>query len=290
MAAGTFVEPDDEVLFLPWRKDHVKAGHGFADTRCAFALFPPILDGHSQCCTPSISKKRGERRKPFAREVGGPLKNWPGSSRLIRTVYAGAGLFFIIFAQSVTPVPETEVYDFLAGREEQLKFFRQKRDFFFREDPHSPLPEKIKKNFKGLDYYPIDLRYAVTGVIEKPTSHGNQTIYVNLPTNKGKDRKYVRYGRFRFRLDGRQFVLFIFRPLGAGELFLPFKDLTSERDTYRLGRYLFIEPLPDGRVLVDFNRAHNPFCAYNEKFTCPFAPPENWLDIEIRAGEKRFRP
>lgn len=218
------------------------------------------------------------------------MKNFPAVARLKKIVSCGMGLFFLFFAEAAVPFPDPKAYDLLAGREEQLKLFRQKRDLFFREDPHSPLPQNMKKRFRGLDYYPIDLKYAITGSVERLISRGNQTIYVYLPTNTGKDRKYVKYGRFRFRLEGKQFVLFIYRPLGGGELFLPFKDRTSERDTYPRGRYLFVEPLPDGQVLVDFNRAYNPFCAYNNKFTCPFAPPENWLDIEIRAGEKRFQP
>ncbi len=75
----------------------------------------------------------------------------------------------------------------------------------------------------------------------------------------------------------------------GGEPFFPFKDRTSETETYPKGRYLFTETMPGGRVLIDFNRAYNPFCEYNEKYTCTFAPEENWLGIAIRAGEKRFR-
>ena len=71
--------------------------------------------------------------------------------------------------------------------------------------------------------------------------------------------------------------------------FLPFKDKTSEMETHPKGRYLYIEPMPGGKTLIDFNRAHNPFCEYNEKYSCPYAPEENWLEIAIRAGEKRFQ-
>ncbi len=87
--------------------------------------------------------------------------------------------------------------------------------------------------------------------------------------------------RFKFKLEGKEYILQIYRPLGGGELFLPFKDKTSETETYRMGRYLNIEPMPGGKVLIDFNRAYNPFCQYNEKYTCPFAPGENWLGIEL---------
>jgi hypothetical protein len=173
-------------------------------------------------------------------------------------------------------------------REEQLKAFRVKKDQFFKEDSQSPLKEADRKRFKGLIYYPIDLKYAMVGTIERyPTEP--KPIYINLPTSKGKEKKYVKYGKFRFKWEGKENVLQIYRPLGGGELFLPFKDKTSGKETYSEGRYLYIEPMPGGKVLIDFNRAHNPFCQYNEKYTCPFAPKENWLDISIPAGEKRYR-
>jgi uncharacterized protein (DUF1684 family) len=176
----------------------------------------------------------------------------------------------------------------LDRRGEKLKDFREKRDRFFKEDPRSPLKESDRKKFKGLFYYPIDLKYAMVGAIERyPTEP--KPKYVTLPTNREMGRKYVKYGRFRFKWEGKVYTLQIFRPLGGGELFLPFKDKTSETETYPKGRYLSIEPMPGGKVLIDFNRAYNPFCHFNEKYTCPYAPEENWLAMVIRAGEKRFR-
>jgi hypothetical protein len=173
-------------------------------------------------------------------------------------------------------------------REEKIRIFREKRGLFFKEDAHSPIKESARKRFKGLIYYPIDLKYAMIGSIEKyPTDP--KPIYVTLPTNKEREKKYVKYGRFKFKLEGKEYILQIYRPLGGGDFFLPFKDKTSGAETYPEGRYLHVEPIPGGKVLIDFNRAHNPFCEFNEKYTCPFAPKENWLEIEIRAGEKRFR-
>jgi uncharacterized protein (DUF1684 family) len=173
-------------------------------------------------------------------------------------------------------------------REERLRIFREKRDQFFKEDPHSPLKEIDRKNFKGLFYFPVDLHYAMISSIERYPSEP-KPFYTNLPTNKGKERKYVKYGRFKFKWMGKEYVLQIYRPLGGGELFLPFKDKTSEMETHPKGRYLYIEPVAGGKILIDFNRAHNPFCEYNEKYSCPYAPEENWLEIAIRAGEKRFQ-
>lgn len=173
-------------------------------------------------------------------------------------------------------------------REEKLKIFREKRDRFFKEDPGSPLKESDRKKFKGLIYYLIDLKYAMIGSIEKYATEP-KPLYITLPTNKKVERKYVKQCRFKFKWEGKEYVLQIYRPLGGGELFLPIKDKTSGTETYLKGRYLHIEPMPGGKVLIDFNRAYNPFCQFNEKYTCPFAQEENWLPIEIRAGEKRFR-
>jgi len=180
------------------------------------------------------------------------------------------------------------VKDPMERREEKLKTFREKRDRFFKEDPNSPLEESDRKKFKGLHYYPVDLKFAMTGSIEQYPVEP-KSFYAGLPTSKGTEKKYVKYGRFRFNWMGKEYLLQIYRPLGGGELFLPFKDRTSGGETYPNGRYLYIEPMPGGKVLIDFNRAYNPFCEYNKKYTCTFAPEENRLGIAIRTGEKRFR-
>ena len=195
------------------------------------------------------------------------------------------GLFFLSGRPTISDTCGGK--DPLEGREEKLRIFREKREQFFKQDPHSPLRESDRKKFQSLSYYPIVLKYAMVGSIERYAVEP-KPLYANLPTNKGREKKYVKYGRFKFRWMRKEYTLQIYRPLGGGELFLPFKDRTSETETYPNGRYLFIEPMPEGRVLVDFNRAYNPFCEYNERYTCTYAPEENWLGVEIRAGEKRF--
>ncbi len=201
-------------------------------------------------------------------------------------LFAAAGLSLLLFHGTAGLLLSKESDDPIVQREDKLKAFRQQRDRFFREDDHSPLRETDRKNFKGLLYYPIDLKYAVAGTLERYST--SDPVYVTLPTNRESGRRYVRYGRFKFKWEGREQVLEVYRPLGGGELFLPFKDGTSGQETFSRGRYLYIEPLEAGKVLIDFNRAYNPFCHYNEKYTCPFAPEENWLRAPIRAGEKRY--
>jgi len=197
-------------------------------------------------------------------------------------------VFLALMAGKTGTVFSAAGEDPMEQREERLKTFRQKRDLFFKEDLQSPIKAKDRKGFKGLIYYPIDLKYAVVGKIERyPTEP--KPVYVTLSTNKGPGRTYVKYGRFEFKLEGKKHSLHIYRPPGESDLFLPFRDKTSETETHREGRYLHIEQMPDGMVLIDFNRAYNPFCEFDEKYTCPLPPAENWLDVAIRAGEKRFR-
>ena len=165
-----------------------------------------------------------------------------------------------------------------------LDHLRQDKDFFFKTDPHSPIPESDRESFDGLKYFPYndDLCFALdidTFLWKSETM---------IPTNAGEEAAYVRYGRIRFPVNGVEQTLTIFQ--SEGGLFMPFIDLTCEGDSYGGGRYL--EPDIDGatgKCLVDFNLAYNPFCAYSDEWSCPVPPPENRLSVRIEAGEKRYK-
>jgi uncharacterized protein (DUF1684 family) len=192
----------------------------------------------------------------------------------------------LFFLQVPGLTGEIEPY-LLQSREKEIQEERDEKDRFFKESPRSPLRAHDIIHFEKLDYYPIDLRYVFVGEIErKPKA---RTEYIKLPTNKGNFRKYVNHGKFQFSFDGREFVLAIYRYLGRRNLFLPFKDKTNGLETYENGRYVELEVIGENRVIIDFNKAANPFCTYNPKYTCPYANEENTLDIAIRCGEKRFK-
>ena len=95
-----------------------------------------------------------------------------------------------------------------------------------------------------------------------------------------------RAGTLRFSLGGRELQLAAYDQ--GHELFIPFRDATSGTDSYGAGRYVEAHPLGQKRYAIDFNSAYNPYCAYNENWSCPLPPRENWLDVPIRAGEKTF--
>ena len=164
----------------------------------------------------------------------------------------------------------------------ELESFRAEKDKFFGKDPHSPLTADEKRHFRGLNYFPENpaLRLAVT--VEE---YARKEV-VSMQTSTGALQTYNRYGRFKFSVEGQEAELTIYS--GEHGFFLPFVDALADTETYGAGRYLEPEPLGKGKFLVNFNYAYNPFCAYNENFSCPIPPRENRLKIAIRAGEKIF--
>lgn len=165
----------------------------------------------------------------------------------------------------------------------QLDAFRAAKDRFFKEHPQSPLTDEQRASFAGLRYFPEQpgLRMALS---VEPLAEG---ATVAMQTSTGDTQEYRRLGRLCFAVDGQEAALTLFAD-EAGGLFLPFADALAGEETYGAGRYLEPELLGDGRVLVDFNLAYNPYCAYNDEWSCPITPPENRLAVAIPAGERLF--
>jgi uncharacterized protein (DUF1684 family) len=164
----------------------------------------------------------------------------------------------------------------------ELEAFRHAKDEFFASDPQSPLTPDQRRNFKGLKYFPEDPALRLEVIPEPPESK----VPVEMQTSTGDVQVYARLGRFRFQVDGKTAELTIFE--GPHGLFLPFVDSLAGKETYGAGRYVEPEALAGGRYLVDLNLAYNPYCAYNERWSCPLTPFENRLAVPIRAGEMLF--
>lgn len=168
--------------------------------------------------------------------------------------------------------------------------WREERDAFFKNHQRSPFLPEDKKNFKGLKYYPFNPRYVFSSNIERFIFQiDNPKYYATFLTNKGLNKRYVRYGKFLFQSNGKEYSIEIYKSILSDTLFIPFKDKTNGKETYEGGRYIDAEILPGYKMVLDFNMAYHPSCAYNEKFICVLPPRENMLDIEIRAGEKNFK-
>lgn len=159
---------------------------------------------------------------------------------------------------------------------------RRAKDELFAKSSQSPLAHDRRHGFEGLDYYDPNPELAFTLPIQ-PTDHAE----VRVQTSDGAERVYRRFGRVEFEVDGVPANLTLY---GTGHpgLFVPFRDATSGSETYGAGRYLDVEPNDDGTITIDFNYAYNPFCAYDDAYSCPLPPVENWLQVPIRAGERIF--
>ncbi|GAB4579494.1 MAG: DUF1684 domain-containing protein [Anaerolineales bacterium] len=165
----------------------------------------------------------------------------------------------------------------------ELEQFRQSKDKFFKHHPQSPLTPDQRRAFTGLHYFPENPALNLTVFVE--VFDPQDTITVQ--TSTGDEQTYLRYGKFRFQVDGQDAELTIYASHHG--FFLPFVDSLRGEETYGAGRYLEPEELPDGRFHVDFNQAYNPYCAYNENWSCPLTPFENHLKVPIHAGEKIFK-
>lgn len=165
-----------------------------------------------------------------------------------------------------------------------LSEFREAKDTFFRGSPDSPLLPDQQREFTGLRYYPEDPNLRL---LLEPQVFDSPEI-VEMQTSTGDQSRYLRWGRVAFAVEGKEAQLVVFRDPGDGRFFLPFQDAGRGIETYGAGRYVEPELLPDGRLLLDFNDAYNPYCAYNDAWSCPLPPPENRLNVHIRAGEMQF--
>lgn len=171
----------------------------------------------------------------------------------------------------------------------QLQKERKDKNDFMRSSEESPFViGKLK--FDSLRYFPADLKYRVNASLE-PIQ--NKQI-VTLPASDGAEAQYKQYAYATFSLDGVECKLLILEifDMGptSGTLFLAFADETSAEETYGAGRYLEVRRVPGATsILLDFNKAYNPYCAYEDSFSCPFPPKENILKVAIRAGEKKYK-
>jgi hypothetical protein len=165
---------------------------------------------------------------------------------------------------------------------------RLEKDQAFKADKDSPIPEKERSSFHGLEYYPINPSLRFSATLHRYPGPKQ----VQLSSNTGEIRRGLRYGYFDFQVGDQACRLQVYRledAAGSGaSLFIPFRDSTTGKETYAAGRYIDLKENTSGIYDLDFNRAYNPYCAYNSDFSCPAPPAENTLNVPIRAGEKKF--
>lgn len=184
----------------------------------------------------------------------------------------------------------TTLFSF-AQSKKAAEAFQKNLNEEFADAKKSPLTEEDRLAFSELDFFPIDENFIVEAKFTKST---NEKSFA-MKTTTDRAPLYVKYGEISFNLNGEKFKLNVYqnlelikKPGFKKHLFLPFSDLTSGNETYIGGRYIDME-IPKGKtIIIDFNQAYNPYCAYNYKYSCPIVPLENDLATHINAGVKKF--
>lgn len=173
--------------------------------------------------------------------------------------------------------------------------YQRKLNAQYKDASVSPLKKKDLRHFKGLEFFPLDSSYIVTAKLTRTP----ESPVFKLPRTGGDNADYRQFGILNFTIQGKELQLHLYQsleemrdPRYKDYLFLPFTDDTSGEESYGGGRYMDVfqsEIKEDDTVVLNFNNTYNPYCAYNDKYTCPIVPRKNYLDIAIKAGVKDFK-
>lgn len=163
---------------------------------------------------------------------------------------------------------------------------REEKDEFFSLSHDSPLPDSERTTFKGLKYFDPDPVFRFETKLHR--YEGMESVV--MVTSKGTRQLFNKAGYFEAAIGGKPVRLQAYQSAERADpsLFVPFRDATSGKESYGASRYLDMEVEHDDEYALDFNYAYNPYCAYSDAYVCPLPPRENWLTVEIRAGEKKY--
>lgn len=176
---------------------------------------------------------------------------------------------------------------------DEIKDFQYELNTQYADAEKSPLTKEDLKTFKTLDFFKIDEQFKITADFRLTP---NAPIF-EMPTTTERLPLYRKYGIASFIINGEKFELNLYQNQKymtsfeyGNLLFLPYNDLTNGKTSYGSGRFIDIKiPTPGSKtIVIDFNKSYNPYCAYNYKYSCPIPPSENNLNIEIKAGVKKY--
>lgn len=168
---------------------------------------------------------------------------------------------------------------------------REQKDFEMLNDDKSPILAKEKATFTKLNYYKPDVEFRK----EASFTRFDQATHFLMKTSTERLPEYSIYGVVNFSYKGRNYSLNVYqnielvkKPGYEKHLFIPFNDETNGKETYGGGRFLDLTETGSDTLILDFNLAYNPYCAYNHKYSCPIPPEANNLKIKVKAGEKKW--
>ena len=191
---------------------------------------------------------------------------------------------FLVLSFSLVQGQDTKV-------EETSKEFQYNLNYDYADKEKSPLTDEDFKTFKSLDFFPINENYIVNAQFVRTKK---EKVF-KMKTSTDRLPEYVKYGKLQFTIDNVTYKLNVYqnidlikKPGFDDYLFLPFSDTSNGKETYIGGRYVNLKIQKGKTWKIDFNKAYNPYCAYNPKYSCPIVPLENDLNVSILAGVKRF--
>ena len=170
--------------------------------------------------------------------------------------------------------------------------FQREINAEYKDATLSPLKEEDRKEFEGLDFFKYDSTFVVDALFTRTTDE----LPFKMKTTTDRLPEYIKYGVLDFFLNDEIFQLNVYQNQELikqegfeNYLFLPFSDETNGIESYGGGRYIDLRIPESNKLIIDFNSAYNPYCAYNDKYSCPIVPRENYLRTRIEAGVKKFK-
>ena len=166
--------------------------------------------------------------------------------------------------------------------------WRIRKHQLFLDPLESPLSQEAYNSFSGLSYFEVKPEFKMQGIFKERPLH--EKIFLHNTKNE-EPRSYWHMGQVEFTYDNKTVRLQVFSNKDSlTDLFIPFTDKSTGFETYETGRYLETKVDNKNHIILDFNYAYNPYCAYNKEYSCTIPPPENNLSFKVLAGEKKFLP
>ncbi|MDC9722001.1 MAG: DUF1684 domain-containing protein [Urechidicola sp.] len=174
---------------------------------------------------------------------------------------------------------------------DEIEAYQYEMNVYYSDKKTSPLKKNDLKSFKHLDFFPTDESFRIVATFERTPNE----IPFEMQTSTDRLPIYTQYGIATFTINGKELSLRLYQSQSSaldpdydGHLFVPFNDLTNGNETYDAGRYIDLSIPEANTIVIDFNKSYNPYCAYNDRYSCPIPPRENNLDVEIKAGVLAF--
>ncbi len=200
-------------------------------------------------------------------------------------------LLFLTLVSSITTQAQSKEKYSRTKYISQINQERKQKDIETRTGDHSPIPDEEKATFKNLNYFKPNIAFRK----EAGFKRYDQATHFLMKTSTDRLPEYSIYGMVTFTHKGKSYTLNVYqnielvkKPGYEKHLFIPFNDETNGFETYENGRFLDVFENGADTLVIDFNKAYNPYCAYNHKYSCPIPPEANNLKMKVKAGEKKW--